>query len=144
MFRSQRYGRICKSLAILVVAWLSITPSNAAFVDQPEGGLTKIACHDEATVLLVAGQFGLVLVVSGQSAPVLADVAWRMIEKRPPVVSKVCVVIAKNGLVRLYAVNRGCVRRSAATLGTWSMILGEALERFQTERVKSEARAAAP
>ncbi len=65
------------SLTILVAAWLSITPALAAFVEQPDGGLTEPACHDEATVLLVAGQFGSVLIVSGNRAPILAEVAWR-------------------------------------------------------------------
>ena len=73
--------------------------------------------------------------MSGRSAPILADVAWRAIEKTPPVTTRVYIVIGKDGLVRLYAASRGCVRRAmAATLPTWLMIFGEALERFPDQQ----------
>ena len=100
--RNRQFGL---SLTILAVAWLSITPAAGAFVDQPEGGLTEIVCHNEATVLLVAGQFGSVLIVSGRRAPILADVAWRAIEKTPPVTTRIYVVIGKDAMV--FALPRG-------------------------------------
>ncbi len=128
-------GRVFLVLAALTVAWTLISPSNAAVVDQPEGGLTEPVCHDEATVLLVAAQFGTVLVLTGKKAPVIAAAAWRAIEKVPPVANKLYIVIGKDGLVRLFAVNRGCVRRSmAATFKAFRAIFGDAMEQFQEAR----------
>lgn len=125
-------GRAFLFLAVLAITWASLTPANGAIGDQSEGGLPVPFCHDEETVLLVAAQFGSVLVVTGEQTSVIVDAAWRMIEKRPPVASKLYVVIGRDGIVHLFAVNGGCVRRSmAATLQAFRTIFRGAPEPSQ-------------
>ena len=86
-------------------------------------------------MLLVAAQFGTVFVVTGKKAPAIVAAAWRTIEKTPPVASKLYAVIGQDGLVRIFAVNRGCVRRSmVATFKTFRAIFGDAMERFEEAR----------
>ena len=130
-----RIGRTIVYLAVLAVTWVSLTPANAAIGDQSGGELPIPVCHDEETMLLVAAQFGRVLVVTGEQTSVIVDAAWRMIEKRPPVANKLYVVIGRDGIVHLFAVNGGCVRRSmAATLQAFRTIFRGGPERSQEGR----------
>lgn len=132
--RRQRIRRAVQFLAALVV-WMTVTPSSALVVDQPEGGFVKPVCHAEATMLLVAVQFGTVIVATGDSALDMVAAAWGKIDQTPPSASKLYVVIGQDGLVRLFAVNRGCVRRSmVAPLGAFRTILSDVLDQYQEAR----------
>ena len=102
--------RAC-ALALCLV-WVGATGAVAAVSTMPEVPIAKRACHDEKTVLLVAAQFGSVLVVRGKGLRAIVRAAWGLSDKEPPVASKLLIVMGTDGMVHLFAIHHGCVRWS--------------------------------
>ena len=119
MMQTTRTALTTVIAAVALVAGMAfstpiVAPAQAAAIDEPEGGIVVNVCHEEETVRLIGRHFGRMIVVTGDRAPLLANAAWERIEKTPPITSTLYVVLGVDGIVRLFAVNRGCLRRSMA------------------------------
>ncbi len=109
---NHRYPTELLALALAACLALSGATGAVAAVPMMPDISTKRTCHDERTVMLVAAQFGTVLVVKGKRVPAVVAAAWRMTKSRPPVASKLFIVMSPDGIVRMFAIHEGCVQRT--------------------------------